>query len=132
MPSSPSTVRSLRPFAPLPVRKENLLSTLKDLLSIPSPAGYTDAVVHYLAERFAARGVDYELTRRGAMRVNLAGRETSPDRAVVAHVDTLGAQDADSKQAELDAVFALMTLELANLFERLDQWFAIPRPGERD
>jgi peptidase M42 family hydrolase len=92
MPTSPSTVQPLKLFAPLPVLKENLLSTLEDLLAIPSPAGYTDAIVRYLAERFAARGVDYELTRRGAMRVNLRGRETSPDRAVVAHVDTLGAQ----------------------------------------
>jgi recombination associated protein RdgC len=47
-------------------------------------------------------------------------------------LDTLGEQNAESKQAELDAVFALMTLELKNLFERLDQWFGIPRPGERD
>ena len=47
-------------------------------------------------------------------------------------LDTLGEQTAESKQAELDAVFALMTLELQNLFARLDQWFDVPRPGERD
>lgn len=92
MPASPSTARPPKAPAPLPVLKENLVSTLKDLLSIPSPAGHTDAIVRYLAERFSARGVDYELTRRGAMRVNLPGRQPSPDRAVVAHVDTLGAQ----------------------------------------
>jgi peptidase M42 family hydrolase len=76
----------------LAVHEGSVIATLMDLLSIPSPAGYTDAIVHYLAERFEARGIDYELTRRGAMRVNLPGRQSSPDRAVLAHVDTLGAQ----------------------------------------
>jgi peptidase M42 family hydrolase len=36
-------------------------------------------------------GLDFELTRRGAIRANLKGRLSSPDRAVVAHLDTLGA-----------------------------------------
>jgi peptidase M42 family hydrolase len=76
----------------LDIHEGSVIATLMDLLSIPSPAGYTDAIVHYLAERFEARGIDYELTRRGAMRVNLPGRQSSPDRAVLAHVDTLGAQ----------------------------------------
>jgi peptidase M42 family hydrolase len=92
MPNTPSIVQKLHPIAPLSIHEGNIIATLMDLLSIPSPAGYTDAIVHYLAERFEARGVDYELTRRGAMRVNLAGRQSSPDRAVLAHVDTLGAQ----------------------------------------
>src|SRR3546814_2447682 len=33
----------------------------------------------------------YGLTRRGAIRAELPGRRKSPDRAVVAHLDTLGA-----------------------------------------
>lgn len=37
-------------------------------------------------------GIDYELTRRGAIRARLPGAEPRPARAVVAHVDTLGAQ----------------------------------------
>ncbi len=92
MPNAPTVVHQLHPIAPLAIHEGNIIATLMDLLSIPSPAGYTDAIVHYLAERFEARGVDYELTRRGAMRVNLRGRQSSPDRAVLAHVDTLGAQ----------------------------------------
>jgi recombination associated protein RdgC len=47
-------------------------------------------------------------------------------------LDTLGEDTPESKQAEVDAVFALMTLELETLFARIDQWFGIPRPGERD
>jgi len=92
MSNAPTVVEQWRPIKPLQIHEGSVIATLMDLLSIPSPAGYTDAIVHYLAERFEARGIDYELTRRGAMRVNLAGRQRSPDRAVLAHVDTLGAQ----------------------------------------
>jgi recombination associated protein RdgC len=47
-------------------------------------------------------------------------------------LDSLGEETAESAQAELDASFALMTLELKSLFGRLEKWFGIPRPGERD
>lgn len=43
----------------------------------------------------------------------------------------LGDVDADSAVAELDARFALMTLELGRLFERLQEWFGLARPQER-
>jgi len=46
--------------------------------------------------------------------------------------DTLGEDHAESARAELDATFALMTLELERLLEHLQQWFGIPRPGEHD
>lgn len=61
------------------------------LLRTPSPTGFTDAVVGLVCEELAALGLPVELTRRGAIRANLAGDQASPDRAVVAHVDTLGA-----------------------------------------
>ncbi|MDR2012018.1 MAG: recombination-associated protein RdgC [Rhodanobacter sp.] len=47
-------------------------------------------------------------------------------------LDELGQDTSESAQAELDASFALMTLELRNLFEHLESWFGLPRPGERD
>ncbi|MFW7377411.1 MAG: osmoprotectant NAGGN system M42 family peptidase [Oligoflexus sp.] len=68
-----------------------LLDTLTGLLAIPSPAGYTDGVVHFMAKKLQELGIEYELTRRGAMRATLPGKISSPDRAVVAHLDTLGA-----------------------------------------
>ncbi|HYD32072.1 MAG TPA: osmoprotectant NAGGN system M42 family peptidase [Azospirillaceae bacterium] len=64
---------------------------LRRLLEIPSPTGYTDQIVHFCGEEFRRLGIPFELTRRGAMRADLAGRKISPDRAVVAHLDTLGA-----------------------------------------
>jgi recombination associated protein RdgC len=45
--------------------------------------------------------------------------------------DELGETDRDSSVAELDAVFALMTLELERLLEKLEQWFGLPRPSDK-
>jgi peptidase M42 family hydrolase len=68
-----------------------VLRMLDELLRIPSPSGYTDEIVRRTAEELHALGVRYELTRRGAIRAGLKGATASPDRAVVAHLDTIGA-----------------------------------------
>ncbi len=68
-----------------------LLAMLRDLLDIPSPSGFTDRVVLRACAELERLGVRYELTRRGAIRADLLGRLHSPDRAVVSHLDTLGA-----------------------------------------
>jgi peptidase M42 family hydrolase len=78
----------------IPVRADPayLLERLRALLAIASPSGYTDAIVHSCCAELERLGVDYEITRRGAIRARLAGREAQPARAFSAHVDTLGAQ----------------------------------------
>jgi len=45
--------------------------------------------------------------------------------------DELGETDRDSGAAELDAVLALMTLELERLLQHLEQWFGLPRPSDK-
>jgi peptidase M42 family hydrolase len=65
---------------------------LADLLNTPSPTGYTDEAVWLLCRELERLGLTYELTRRGAIRARLPGKDAKPARAVVAHVDTLGAQ----------------------------------------
>lgn len=69
-----------------------LAATLKKLLSIPSPTGYTDELAHFVSNELERLGVFYEVTRRGAIRAKLAGKDTKPARAFVSHLDTLGAQ----------------------------------------
>lgn len=64
---------------------------LEDLLQIPSPTGMTDAAVVYVCNELDELGIPFELTRRGAIRADLKGKRASPDRAIVTHVDTLGA-----------------------------------------
>ncbi len=75
----------------LPVDQDYVLDILTELLQIASPSGYTDSVVHFACDQLEQLGIDYEITRRGAIRANLKGAQGSPDRAIVAHLDTLGA-----------------------------------------
>lgn len=75
----------------LPIDKKYICSVLENLLEIPSPSGFTDKVVSFVADELDRLGVSYEMTRRGAIRATLEGEHSSPDRAVVAHIDTLGA-----------------------------------------
>ncbi len=68
-----------------------MTQTLLELLAIPSPCGFTDEVVHYVGNVLDAIGIEYDLTRRGTIRARLAGSDGGPARAVVTHVDTIGA-----------------------------------------
>jgi recombination associated protein RdgC len=45
--------------------------------------------------------------------------------------DELEGTSAESAVAELDARFALMTLELEKLFEKLENWFGLSRPTDK-
>ena len=79
-------------MARLTIDVEYLSRILGRLLETPSPAGYTDAIARVAGEELAALGIEYELTRRGAIRARIAGRRRQPARALIAHLDTLGAQ----------------------------------------
>jgi peptidase M42 family hydrolase len=68
-----------------------LKAQLEKLLSIPSPTGYTDTVVRYVSEELERLGVPYNVTRRGAILALYRGREVEGARAIVSHLDTLGA-----------------------------------------
>jgi peptidase M42 family hydrolase len=65
--------------------------TMLDLLAIRSPAGFTDEVVRYVCGCLEELDIPYEITRRGAIRADLAGEQPAPDRAIVSHLDTIGA-----------------------------------------
>ncbi|MDA7013063.1 osmoprotectant NAGGN system M42 family peptidase [Pseudomonas cerasi] len=67
-----------------------LQKVLLEMLAIPSPTGFTDTIVRYVAERLEELGIPFELTRRGTIRATLKGKQNSPDRAVSAHLDTIG------------------------------------------
>lgn len=78
--------------ARLEIDIDYLRGQLAGLLAIPSPTGYTDNAVRHLCGELDRLGVDYDLTRRGAIRARLRGASPAGARAVVGHVDTLGAQ----------------------------------------
>ncbi len=74
-----------------PIDRAYLLDVLARLLAIPSPSGMTDEIVVHVTRELEALDIAYSLTRRGAIRADLEGVRHSPDRAIVAHLDTLGA-----------------------------------------
>lgn len=76
---------------PIPVDLDYLRRTLVDLLAIHSPSGYTDPIARRVVHELEKMGVGYELTRRGAIRATLPGDRSHGCRAMVAHLDTLGA-----------------------------------------
>ncbi|MCB1476489.1 MAG: osmoprotectant NAGGN system M42 family peptidase [Rhodobiaceae bacterium] len=77
----------------LAIDAEYLQQVLRKLLEIPSPTGYTDTIVRYVSAEISTLGLIPELTRRGAIRAVRAGKkENVGARAIVSHVDTLGAQ----------------------------------------
>lgn len=69
-----------------------LVAQLKALLAIDSPTGYTDQVVRHCSKELERLGLTPELTRRGAIRAVRQGSRRKGARAVVTHLDTLGAQ----------------------------------------
>jgi len=76
----------------LTIDADYLLKTLQRLLDIPSPTGYTDPIVRFVSHELERLGQKVELTRRGAIRAIRPGQKRRGARAIVSHVDTLGAQ----------------------------------------
>jgi putative aminopeptidase FrvX len=75
----------------LDIDLDYLITTMLELLAIPSPVGLTDEIVHYTCAKLSELDIAHELTRRGAIRAIIKGRSEQPACAVSAHLDTLGA-----------------------------------------
>jgi len=76
------------------IERADISTTLLDLLAIPSPSGFTDAITRYIAGRLEDLGVEYDITRRGTLRARIPAtpdRAGEPAQALVCHVDTIGA-----------------------------------------
>ncbi len=76
----------------LAIDAQYLTDQLKALLNIPSPTGYTDTIVRHVAKELERLGLTAELTRRGAISAVRQGSRRASARAIVSHLDTLGAQ----------------------------------------
>ncbi|PRD42947.1 osmoprotectant NAGGN system M42 family peptidase [Phyllobacterium phragmitis] len=76
----------------LNIDADYLLGQLRTILSIDSPTGYTDNAVRYCSRELERLGLKPELTRRGAIRAVSQGGRREGARAIVSHIDTLGAQ----------------------------------------
>ncbi|MDZ5700109.1 osmoprotectant NAGGN system M42 family peptidase [Chelativorans sp. M5D2P16] len=75
----------------LTIDVDYLTNQLKALLAIDSPTGYTDTIVRHVTEELERLGLEPELTRRGGIRAIWRGERRRGARAIITHVDTLGA-----------------------------------------
>jgi putative aminopeptidase FrvX len=82
-----------------------LTSKLLELLNIPSPTGFADAAVDWIAAEVSDLGLKPRFTRKGALLWTLEPRKKSRKpasdqaaRALAAHVDTLGAMVSEIKE----------------------------------
>jgi putative aminopeptidase FrvX len=68
---------------------------LLELLSIASPCGLTDEVIHYIGGQLEHIGAEFDVTRRGTVRARIRANTTrageGPSRAIANHVDSIGA-----------------------------------------
>lgn len=64
---------------------------LKELVAIPSPTGYTKDVQDYLIEVLTDMGYKPKRTAKGLVIVTVEGVNDKEQRAITAHIDTLGA-----------------------------------------
>lgn len=77
-----------------------MIEFLTGLLNTPSPSGYTDEAVTYVARAIEALGVPglrLAQTVKGALVATIPGRSDAAPRAVAAHMDTLGAMVREVK-----------------------------------
>jgi putative aminopeptidase FrvX len=70
---------------------EKLKYYLENILTIPSPSGYTDKIMDFMKKELDDLKVPYSVTNKGALIVSLKGENDTYQRTFSAHVDTLGA-----------------------------------------
>ncbi len=69
---------------------KNILTLANDILSIPSPSGYTKEVINFLIKKCEEEKFNYEQLNNGNLVITIKG-QTDYIVGVGAHVDTLGA-----------------------------------------
>jgi putative aminopeptidase FrvX len=91
----------------------NIINTLKDILSINSPTGYTIEVIKHIQEIFKGLDVIITKTNKGSILVSF---DEEPELIVTGHIDTLGAMVKEIKDNGTLAITRIGGLEL-NSFE---------------
>ncbi len=81
----------------LPIDMDYVQRVMMELLTIPSPSGRTDHVMQLVGGELRDLGLDFEVTRRGALIAELPSRSPGADRTVVVHADTIGCMVSELK-----------------------------------
>lgn len=91
----------------------NLITTLKEILAINSPTGYTIEIIEHLENLFTGLNVKLTKTNKGSLLVSFA---ENPELIVTGHIDTLGAMVKEIKDDGTLEITRIGGLEL-NSFE---------------
>lgn len=70
---------------------------LEELLSIPSPTGYTDKVCDYIKKTLDKLDVNYKVSNKGIIVATIGGTIENKEITFSSHVDTLGAMVKEIK-----------------------------------
>lgn len=76
---------------------QEIFRYIKDLVSIPSPTGYTEEAIRYTEKFLNTYGIENKRTNKGALLATIKGQNDSKHRFLTAHVDTLGAMVKEIK-----------------------------------
>lgn len=79
------------------MNKKLLYKYIKELLSIPSPSGYTDQIEKYIIEVLENLNIKYKISNKGNIIVTINGEDNENATTFSAHVDTLGASVKEIK-----------------------------------
>jgi putative aminopeptidase FrvX len=74
-----------------------IVNQIESLAKIPSPTGYTYRAIEYIKENLKKLNVDCTITNKGTLIVTFDGKNNEKERAISAHVDTLGAMVKEIK-----------------------------------
>lgn len=75
----------------------NTIDYLHTLVNIPSPTGHTQTIMRYVFNTVESLGYQATFTNKGAVIVEVKGRNDKQKRLVTAHLDTLGAMVKEIK-----------------------------------
>lgn len=64
---------------------------LNEVLSIPSPTGYTKEILEYLKKEIGSMNVDYKVGNKRMLIATIEGEDNNKATTLSAHIDTLGA-----------------------------------------
>ncbi len=82
---------------PITFSGKELLQIINELVSIPSPSGYTERIMSHMADQLDKIGIVNVKNRKGAIIATVPGKNDKEHRFVTAHVDTLGAMVKEIK-----------------------------------
>lgn len=77
--------------------KDKLKYYIENILTTPSPSGFTHRVMDYIKEELHILNVAYKNTNKGSVIITLPGEDSENEKTISAHIDTLGAMVKELK-----------------------------------